>query len=136
LPQSVNAADVLQYLEQQHLGHGEYLIRQGDAPDDVFFIASGQVTAQIERPGHAPVRLETMRGGHVVGELGFYLDSKRNAAVVADEPSTVYRLTSRALQRMEQEAPELASTFHQIIVHLLAERVVHLSNTVDALHRS
>lgn len=102
---------------------------------DLYFVETGQVTARVEDPGREPVRLETMQGGRVVGEIGFYLGNPRTAAVVTDEPSTIYRLSRSALQQMEKTDPEVASTFHQIIVHLVTERLTHLINTVQALER-
>ena len=98
-------------------------------------IESGQVTAQLENPGKPPVRLERMRGGRAVGEIGFYLGSRRTAAVVADEPTVVYILSRAELQQLEQTDPESASVLHRIFVHLLAERVTHLIRAVNALQR-
>jgi SulP family sulfate permease len=135
LPAPGGLESLLKYLERQRVDGGTYLMRQGDAPDYVYFVEDGQVTAQLEQEGQAPVRLETMRSGRVVGELGFYLGKVRTAAVVADEASTVYRLSSSDLERMERETPEGASAFHRIIVHLLAERASHLIRTVSALQR-
>jgi SulP family sulfate permease len=71
----------------------------------------------------------------VVGELGFYLGSQRTASVVADEASKIYVLSDDDLRKMEAIDPEAASTFHRLIIHLLAERVVHLIKTVNALQR-
>ncbi len=130
---SVDIANLLKYFEQQLVDAGHYLMKQGDPPDDLFFIESGQVTARLEISGSEPIRLETMRGGRVVGEIGFYLGQARTASVVADEPSVIYRLSSSSLQDMEKRDPEVASIFHQIIVHLLAERAAHLINAVEAL---
>jgi SulP family sulfate permease len=135
LPQEVNLASLLEYLERMKVDAGHYLMHQGDPPEDLYFIETGQVTAQLEEPGKEPVRLETMKGGRVVGEIGFYLGNARTAAVVTDEPSTVYRLTRSTLDQIERIDPEVASIFHQIIVHLVSERVTHLINTVKALER-
>lgn len=135
LPAPAGLDSLLKYLERQRVDGGTYLMHQGDAPDYVYFVEDGQVTAQLEQEGQAPVRLETMRSGRVVGELGFYLGKVRTAAVVADEPCTVYRLSSGDLQEMEREAPEGAFAFHRIIIHLLAERATHLIRTVSALQR-
>jgi SulP family sulfate permease len=121
------------YLSRAELAAGERLITQGDAADAVFFIESGQVSAYLESPDHEPVRLETMRGGRVVGELAFYLHSTRTAAVVVDEQATVYSLSLAQLDRIERTDPDAAKAFHQIIARLLADRVVHLMRTVDAL---
>ncbi|MBK9051736.1 MAG: cyclic nucleotide-binding domain-containing protein [Chloroflexi bacterium] len=133
LPQAEKAGVLIPYLERQEVEPGFYLIRQGDAPDDIFFVEQGQVTAQLEREGQMPVRLETMRGGRVVGEIGFYLGAQRTAAVRADEPTTIYRLSLAKLAVMEKDDPVAAATFHRLIAHLLAERAVHLIRAVDAL---
>jgi SulP family sulfate permease len=121
------------YLERREIAPGAYLMRQGDAPDVLYFIESGQVTAQLEQPGRERVRLETMRGGRIVGELGFYLGTRRSAAVVADQPTVAYVLTQEMLARMERNDPATAHAFHRVVVHLLGERVLHLMWAVEAL---
>lgn len=121
------------YLERLPVSQGEHLLHQGAEADDLFFIESGQLTAQLESADAAPMRLETMQGGRAVGELGFYLGTRRSAAVVADRPSVVYRLTQATLARIEHEDPEAAYAFHRLVVHLLGERVLHLVRAVDAL---
>ncbi len=112
---------------------GEYLMREGERPETLYLLADGRATAQLERQGEAPVRLETMQSGRVVGELGFYLGQARTACVIVDTPSHIYRLTRSQLAQMEAEAPALASALHRIMVHLLADRVTHLVSAVDAL---
>ncbi len=135
LPEAGELANLFQYLERHEVEAGACLMHQGKAPDYLYFVESGQVTARLEENAQAPVRLETMRGGHVLGEIGFYLGEERTATVVADEPSIVYSLSSTELENMEQHDPEAASTFHKLIVHLLAERAVHLIRVVNALQR-
>lgn len=126
---------LLNYLERRNLAAGDYLIRQGDTPDFLFLVESGQLTAQLEPPGKDPIRLETMRGGRSVGELGFYLNKTRSAAVVSDKPTVVYALSQSGLARIEREDPEAAYALHRLIVHLLGERVLHLMRAVDAMQR-
>ena len=135
LPPGFDLTRLLHHLEQQSVAAGETIMQQGDAPEFLFFLESGQVTARLERAGLPPVRLETMRNGRVVGEIGFYLAQNRTASIVADEPSTLYRLSLHDLQRIEKEDPEAASLLHRLVVHLLAERVTHLVKTVDALQQ-
>ena len=135
LPDATNLDNLLKYFERLDVGTGYYLMRQGDPPENLYFIESGQVTAQIEFPDRNPIRLETMRGGRVVGEIGFYLKEPRTATVVTNAPSIIYRLSSQTLKRMEQDDPEAASTFHQGIIRLVSERLTHLINTVNALQR-
>ncbi len=135
LPEVDNLTNLFHYLVRQEVEAGACLMRQGDAPDYIYFVESGQVTARLEQVAQTPVRLETMRGGHVLGEIGFYLGKERTATVVADEPSVVYSLSSADLARMEREDPQAASAFHKIVVRLLAERATHLIRAVNALQR-
>jgi sulfate permease, SulP family len=126
---------LLPYLERRELVAGDYIVHEGDDPDDIYFVESGQVTAQLERDSQQPIRLETMRGGQVVGEIGFYLGVRRTASVVADQPSVIYRLSLDRLRQLERDDPETAVTFHNLIACLLAERASHLIRTADALLR-
>jgi SulP family sulfate permease len=135
VPDQSQLGRLFEFLEKRVVAAGDYLMHQQDAPDNIYFVESGQVTAQLEFPSKPPVRLETMKSGRVIGEIGFYLGQKRTAAVVADEPSTVYVLTSKNLAKMEKESPGVASYFHHLIVQLLAERTTHLIRTVAALEK-
>jgi SulP family sulfate permease len=127
---------LLPYLQRRTFGAGEYLMKEGDTPDVLYFIESGQVTVQLERPGRPPMRLETMRQGRTVGELGFYLGTRRTAHVIAEAASVGYSLSTDDLARMSAEAPEAARTFHQLLAWLLSERLAQLTRTVSALERS
>jgi len=124
------------YLQRREYQAGEYMIREGDTPDFIYFIHSGQVTAQLESPHGETIRLETMRSGRSVGEIAFYLGTRRTASVVADQDSVVYSLSIDELINMEANAPEVANIFHRVSVFLLSERVMHLTRTVRALERS
>jgi sulfate permease, SulP family len=135
LPNDALLDELFNYLEKNKVNTGDYLMHQSDSPDNIYFVESGQVTAQLENTGQPPVRLETMKSGRVIGELGFYLGQTRTAAVVADEPSVIYLLSAKNLAKMEKHSPEVASYFHQLIIQLLAERTTHLIRTVAALEK-
>ena len=77
-----------------------------------------------------------MREGRTVGELGFYLGTRRTAHVIAEADSVGYSLSAEDLARMAEEAPEAARSFHQILAWLLSERVSQLTRMVSALERS
>jgi len=127
---------LIPYMQCRDYRPGEYLIREGEAPDYVYFIQSGRVTAQLEAPGKNPVRLETITGGRVVGEIAFFLGTTRTASVVADEDSMVWSLSMQDLERMQAADPEAANLFHHLSVILLSQRVAHLTQAVGALERS
>ncbi len=126
---------IINYLERQELAAGEYIINQGDSPGDLYFLEDGIVTVQLEIPGEVPRRLNTLSSENLVGELGFYLGSKRNASVVTETQTTIYKLTAESLKKMETEEPEAAALFHKFIAHVMAEKLSHLMATVETLMR-
>ena len=130
-----NVEKLVPYLKCHEYRPGEYLIREGEAADYIYFIQSGQVTAQLESPGKNPVRLETIKSGRTVGEIAFFLGIRRTASVLANQDSVVYSLSMGDLEQMELKDPEAANIFHRLSVILLSQRVMHNTHTVRALER-
>jgi len=128
-------AAILAAFEPVTFAPGSVVMRQGAAPDVLYFVASGKITARLERGDGPPIRLETMEGGSLVGELGFYTGGARTASVVADERTHAHRLTREALEQLTSEAPETAAAFHELVVRSLAKRTGHLMRVVHALQR-
>lgn len=129
---SVEPAGIMKYLERMEVEPGRRLMAEGDPADTLYFVESGQVTAQITQEDGRSIRLQTMGGGHVVGEIGFYLGGQRTADVVADEASVLYSLSLSDLKRMQAADPAAASTLHRLIAILLAERITHLTAVIEA----
>jgi SulP family sulfate permease len=123
----------INYLETIELPAGEHFIQQGDSPGAVYFIEEGVVTAQLEVSGEKARLLNTMSSESLVGELGFYLKSKRNASVVTETNTKLYRLTIEALNKMETEDPDAAALLHKYFARIMAEKLSHLMSTVESL---
>ena len=128
-------ADLLPYLSRRELRAGEVLIHKGDKADELYFLVEGQMTAVAEGGDGAATRLETLRSGGLLGELGFYRGGLRSATVRADRESTLLVLDDGALARLTAEAPALAADLHRQVARLMAGRVLHLMAAVDALER-
>jgi len=133
IPDLKDVKRLTKYLEKKEVKEGEYLMHQGDQPDEMYFIESGLVSAQLELPDGKILRLRSMRGGTTVGEMGMYLGNTRTASVVADRISIVYRLSKDILKKMEKKDPEVAALLHQWIASLLAERLADNNRTIEAL---
>jgi SulP family sulfate permease len=124
---------LMQYLEKRKVDVGEYLMKQDDPSDDMYFVESGLVNVELELPNGRRMRLRSIRGGATVGEIGIYLGGTRTASVVASRPSTVYRLSLQSLEKMRDKDPEIAALFHEWIARLLAERVTENNRMFEAL---
>lgn len=104
---------------------GDYAMRQGEQAEDMYFVESGRLTAQLDLADGSHVRLRTIMPGTVIGEVGCYLGLRRSASVVADEDSSAYRLSKEALARLRAENPSLAVAFHEFIACTAAERLAY-----------
>ena len=122
-----------EFFEKVHFKEGEYLARQGEQSDDMYFIEFGEGAVYLEMDGGKKVRLQTIDAGTVVGEMGLYLDARRTASVIANTPMIAYRFTRDRLARMKIEEPELAAAFHEYIIRLLSERLMHTTRMLEAV---
>ena len=132
-PWRVDSKALLKYVERLEVDKNHYLILQGDQANELYFIESGKVKVVVELDNGRTMRIRTMGPGTVVGEIGLYLEQQRVASIVTEEPCAIYRLTAESLRKMEREAPELASAFHEFMVRVLAERVTQQNLTLRAL---
>jgi sulfate permease, SulP family len=119
-------------LEPMTLPAGHTVLQQGDRGDAMVIVVEGQVSAYHDDPGRPPIRLETVSGDNLVGEIGLYLERPRSASVITDTLSTVYRITREDLEGLD---PRSAATLHRFVACRLAARVAHLQRVVSALQR-
>ena len=85
---------------------GDTLVREGEAPGDVFLVLSGRVRVTA---GDRLRTLATMSAPALVGEMAVVLDQPRNASVVAAGPVRSIRLPRAALATALAAAPDFAS---------------------------
>ena len=130
-----DALRLMAYLERIELSPGDILMQQGDPADDLVFIELGQVSVYLELESGSRVRLQKHIMGAILGEVGFYLNTPRSATVIADYETKAYRLTREALQKMKEEAPDLASDFNEMIVRLVGQRLITTNRVLAAFNR-
>jgi sulfate permease, SulP family len=123
------------YLEQLKLEPDDILVNEGDDSDALYFIETGQVTVYVHAKNNNRVRLQTLSPGTLVGEVGFFLDSPRSASVIADRRTVAYRLSRSAMLTMQENDPELALAFKDLIIRLVSERLSAADREIVALNR-
>jgi SulP family sulfate permease len=130
-----DTARLTKFLERVKVKEGDYLLRQGEEADKLYFIELGTVSVCLEPPGSPRVRLQTLGLGTAVGEPGLYLGGACNTSVVAESAVTAYRLTRAALAEMKARDPDLAATFHEFAARLLSERLAATTRLLEATMR-
>ena len=81
--------DRIEGAPELHLEDGQQLFAQGDEPDKLYFILSGQLRIVRERDNGEDLHLATLGGGEVVGEIGVLHGLPRSASVAAEGQTTL-----------------------------------------------
>ncbi len=123
------------YLEPLDLQQGDYLFHQGDPAEALYFVVSGRVSVMLEQPSAKAIRVRSITGYNVVGEMGLYRNTARIASVVAEERCMILRLTREAFLTMQEKDPQVSGALHSFIVRTLADRVSFATSEIAALQR-
>lgn len=120
---AVTEARLAPYLVKAALQAGDYVVRQGDVADSLYFLTEGSVVAQLEQPDGPPLRLYTSGAGMVIGEVGMLCTGIRTASVVTETSASTLVLTAAALEAMERDDPVLATLLHRFLLRELASKL-------------
>jgi SulP family sulfate permease len=100
------------------------LIRQGELSDALYFLECGVVAVQVNLDNRSWYRVAKLGAGSFVGEIGFYLQTPRTADVVIEEDATICCLSRSSADSLKRKAPQLASMLHEVLIYLLANRLI------------
>lgn len=118
-----HATVLMHYLEKMAIEPEQVLFQTGDPADCLYFIQQGQITTWLALADGSSKRMQTAGAGNMIGEMDFFLDRSRQTSAVVDEAGQVYRLSSMAFQKMQQENPETAVMFQDYVIRLLSEHL-------------
>ncbi len=109
------------HLQPLRFAAGEAIIRQGEAPDRLYIITSGDaVVTQSDHAGHQ-VPIATLSAGQFFGEIGLLSMSPRTASVTAKTPLEILALDRATFQRLvansEATAEEIAQVARSRLSH-------------------
>jgi sulfate permease, SulP family len=122
------------YLEILRLSPNEYLIRQHDEANDLYFVQIGQLSTFLELDDGQRLRLRTTTMGTMVGEMSYYLNTQRSASVIADMHSVVHRLSAASIQEMRVKDPQLALALNELVTRVIANRLVNTNQAIAAMN--
>jgi SulP family sulfate permease len=130
LPDTLDA--LRPHLDTLALAPGEYVFRQAEPGDSIYFVETGRVTVALSVGAGRTLRLRSFGAGTIVGEMAAYTGARRSADVVADEPTVVLRLALSTLKRLEDDDPALAARMHKFVARVLAARLVVANEQIRA----
>jgi glutaminase len=122
------------YIATSSYDAGASIIREGDAADRLYLLASGSASVDIVLDdAKSRVRLAAFRPGVAFGEFALFDGGRRVANVVAETPAVCYVLDFANLERLEATEPKLYRRVLFALGRLLTDRLRRVTAEVRAL---
>ncbi len=126
-------AHLLTYLDPVEFDEGAVIFDQGAEPDALYLLYTGRVTILFRATDGSELRLRSMVGPTVLGEIGLYRTVPRGASVRVDQKCVAYRLSAEGLREMERDDPRVACEFHRFMVRVVATRLDFANREIAGL---
>lgn len=120
------------YLDTVQFRQGACLMREGSPGDACYFIVSGEVRVEVDRPDFDSDGVVSFMGpGTVCGELGLVDDSPRSASAYAHTDVTARRLSAGALRELCDSEPAAGVTMLRWLARSAAEKARVFSKELE-----
>ena len=113
---------------------GKTIFRQGDPPDSLYLVKSGEVELYAEGKAGQKVRVALVRSGSFFGEVGILFKRVRMAHAVATRPTELLELIQEDLDGLFRQFPALGAALKEISMERIARMGELLSK--NAVERS
>ena len=108
-------------------------VREGDRGDAMFLILEGELRVRVIRDGKESI-LATLKAGEFFGEVSLLDEGPRSADVIANDRSTLLKISTASFARIRREAPAVAEPFLHALSQILVGRLRVLNKRyVDSL---
>ena len=122
-----------QYLELLELSQGDYLFRQKEISNDVYFVMRGQITlSRINQVGES-FRIRTLGPWTITGEIGAFLGYHAPYDARVEKDGSIYRLTAEKRKQLEAEDPNLAAELQKLIITMLGVQLMKTTRAVGTM---
>jgi len=124
---------VTEYLE---LKEGEILFSEGESSRDLYFVIEGRFNVMIRMLANSNYEdnsiLTTVKGGEMLGEIGFVDGAPRSATVKVRNDAKLLKVSYDKLMAIFEEDPVVGYKFMSRIAAIMATRV----RTVNIMWRN
>jgi serine/threonine-protein kinase len=106
---------------------GDVIIQEGDIDNTFYIIALGQV--DVKKAGKT---LQTFGKGDCFGEIGFLMNTKRTATIIANTPVVVLKVNATQMQRVSKECQlRYYRVFTENLIYRLSYTTAKLAAVVE-----
>jgi CRP-like cAMP-binding protein len=112
----------LRYMEILTLDSLAVAVREGERGDAMYLILEGELRVRVIRHGKESI-LATLKAGDFFGEISLLDEGPRSADVVANDRSTLLKISTTSFAKLRREAPALAEPFLHSLGQILVGRM-------------
>jgi CRP-like cAMP-binding protein len=112
----------IRYMEILTLDSLAVAVREGQRGDAMFLILEGELRVRVIRHGKESI-LATLKAGDFFGEISLLDEGPRSADVVANDRSTLLKISTASFAKLRREAPSLAEPFLHSLGQILVGRM-------------
>ncbi len=121
--QESDVALLSKFFEIEPRRAGEYLFKEGDKGESLYFVGAGVVIVVLNLPNKSENILRKFTAGAILGEMAIYTGENRTASVRTETASVLFRLDKDKLEEMGKRFPASTAALHTYIVRVLSERL-------------
>lgn len=111
-----------QFMEVVHAKQFREIVKKGEPGDSMFCILDGEARVRTYVAGKEKI-LTTLRYGDFFGDMALFDQGPRAADVIANVDCTLLKISAHSLNRLVNEAPDLATPFLMAIARTLTARI-------------
>jgi hypothetical protein len=112
----------LKFMEVAPVRQFAEIVKQGDPGDAMFLVLEGEVRVRLMIAGKESV-LAVLGPGEFFGEVALFDHGPRSADVIANQDSTLLKISAGAFNRLVAEAPDLAAPYLLAMGRTLTQRI-------------
>jgi len=105
--------DMLDAMRLHHLEPSDTLVRKDDEATSLFVVVDGRLDGYLTLNGER-TKIGSIHSGEICGEIGYFLEGRRTAEVLAGEASTVLELPYDKLDELRDTAPAFGARLDEL----------------------
>jgi hypothetical protein len=112
----------LGYMQVANVRQFAEIVKQGEPGDAMYLVLEGEVRVRLMVSGKETI-LTSLGPGEFFGEISLFDHGPRSADVVANQDSTLLKISASDFQRLAAEAPDLTTPFLLAMGKTLTQRI-------------
>jgi cAMP-dependent protein kinase regulator len=124
---------LLSHIQSKMYRKDSFVCREGERGNSLFAISRGDVAIIKQTPGGKEIRVQTLKGGDLFGEFGFFVDQKRHATVKAMTDCELLEISKNGLHEMIKVHPRLDEVLHNLFRERVLDNFLALSPLFSSL---